>query len=125
MAVVSIGAQAQTKIVIHQKTGGDIEVSLSSKPVVTYEGSNLVVTSSGAATLSYPLSELEKITYSNVATAVEEMTVLSKDAGPSQVYDLNGRLLMTVPANQPVETSALPRGMYIIKNNNNSYKIQK
>ena len=124
MTVAVIGAQAQTKMVIHQKVGEDVEILLSSKPVVTYEESNLVVKSS-SATLSYPLSALEKITYSNVATAVEEMAVLNKDAGPSQVYDLNGRLFMTVPANQPVETSALPRGMYIIKSNNISYKIQK
>lgn len=123
MAVAVIGAKAQTKMILHQKSGGNIEVLLNELPVATYEGTELVITTQTVA--KFPLSNLEKITFQNVATSVEAMKVLCKDGGPSLVYDLNGRLLMTVPAGQPVETSVLPSGMYIIRNNNNSYKIQK
>lgn len=125
MAFADIGAHAQTKMHIHQKTGGSVEVTLNDKPVVAYEGNELVVKSRSNSTLRFVLNTLEKITYSNVSTLVEDMSILSKNAGPSRIYDINGRLVMTVLEDEAVETMSLPSGIYIIKNNNGSYKIQK
>lgn len=125
LAVVSFTtANADTKMVIHQKENSAIDVLLKTKPVVTYEGTDLVVTADGA-TLRYPLSSLEKITFDETTTAIKCMTIISQDAGQSKVYDLNGRLVMTVDEGMSIETSSLPQGMYIVKNNKNSYKIQK
>lgn len=124
MAVAAIGAQAQTKMTIHHSTEKDYEIFLMDKPVVTYEGSNLVVKGVGID-LTFPVYLLEKITFSDSETAVEEISVLKKNDGPSNVYDFNGNLVKTVPVNEPVETSTLPSGTYIVKNNNTSYKISK
>lgn len=125
LAVVSFTTvNADTKMVIHQKESSNIDVLLKTKPIVTYEGTDLVVTADGA-TLRYPLSSLEKITFDETTTAIKCMTIISQDAGQSKVYDINGRLVMTVDEGMGIETSSLPQGMYIVKNNKNSYKIQK
>ena len=126
LLVSALCASAQTKMVRHQKSGESIDVLLSEKPVATYEGTDLVVTTPSSTTsLRYSLADLEKITYEDITTSIKCMTIVSNDGGASKIYDLNGRLLITVPAGQPVETSSLPQGMYIIKNNKQSYKIQK
>lgn len=127
MAVATIGAKAQTKLILHQKSGGDIEIAFSDKPVATFEGENMILTTSKTQ-FSFPLSNLGETTYEedNIATAIiESVTPLSPDAGPSRIYDLDGRLVKTVPAGEPVSFGTLPQGIYIIKNNNSSYKINR
>lgn len=117
---------AQTKMILHQKNGADISVLLSEKPVAKYEGSEFVITTkSNDATLRFMLSALDRITYEDITTAVKDFCVVSKDSGPSQVFDLNGRLIMTISEGEAVEAAALAKGIYVIKNKNYSYKIQK
>lgn len=122
-----IGALAQTKMILHQKAGGDVAILLADKPVATYEGDNLVITTT-KTTLSFPVSNIKEATYQedNAATAIiESVTQLSPDAGPSRIYDISGRLVKTVPATESLNLGSLPQGTYIIKNNNTSYKINK
>ena len=125
-AVAAIGAQAQTKMILHQKSGGDVEIAFSDKPEATYEGEEIVITTTKAL-FRFPLSNLDSITYDEVGSddGIESITQLSPDAGPSRVYDINGRLIKTVPAGEPVGFGTLPQGTYIIKNNYSSYKINK
>ena len=54
IAIALIGAQAQTKMILHQKSGGDIEVMLNQKPVAMYEGTELVITTQTVA--RFPLN---------------------------------------------------------------------
>lgn len=126
MTVTAIGAQAQTKMILHQKSGGDIEIAFSDKPVATFEGENMIITTTKTQ-FSFPISNLGETTYDESGTTaiIESVTQLSPDAGPSRVYDINGRLLKTVPAGEPVNFGTLPQGTYIIKNNNSSYKINR
>lgn len=124
---LSIGALAQTKMILHQKVGGDVEILLADKPVAIYEGNNMVITTTKTS-LSFPISNIVEATYQedNAATAIiESVTQLSLDAGPSRIYDINGRLIKNVPASESINFSTLPQGTYIIKNNNASYKINK
>lgn len=126
MAAAAVGAQAQTKMYIHQKSGGNIEIAFADKPEATYEGEEIVITTTKAL-FRFPLSNLDSITYDEVGSddGIESITQLSPDAGPSRVYDINGRLIKTVPAGEPVGFGTLPQGTYIIKNNYSSYKINK
>ena len=127
MTVIVIGAQAQTKMVIHQKTGGDIEIAFSDKPVATFEGENMIITTTKTQ-FSFPISNIGETTYDEsggTSAIIESVTQLSPDAGPSRIYDINGRLVKTVPAGEPVSFGTLPQGTYIIKNNNSSYKINR
>lgn len=126
MAVAAVGAHAQTKMILHQKNGADIEINFADKPVATFEGNEMVLTTT-KTTLRFSVSNLETTTYDDGgATAIiESITQLSPDAGPSLIYDAEGRLVRTVPTGQPVSFGSLPQGLYIIKNNNSSYKINR
>ncbi len=127
MAACATGMQAQTKMFIHQKSGGDIEILFADKPVATFDGDEMVLTTT-KATLRFSLKNLESTSYKeeDIATAIiESVNQLSPDAGPSRVYDINGRLVKTVPAGEPVSFGTLPQGTYVIKNNTSSYKINK
>lgn len=126
MAVVAIGAQAQTKMILHQKTGGDIEIAFSDNPVATFEGNEMVITTAKTI-LRFSIDNLQDTSFDESGNAdnIESVTLLSPDAGPSRIYDINGRLVKTVPAGEPVSFGTLPQGTYVIKNNNSSYKINK
>lgn len=122
-AQFALGAQAQTKMILQQKSGGDIEIMLNEKPKAVYEGSELVIQTTGM-TIRYQLSQLERIVYSEVTTSVDD-SIISHGDGRTLVYDMNGRLIKTVPENQCLDMASLSNGIYIIKNNKNTYKIQK
>lgn len=124
MALMAIGVKAETKLIIHQKDGAEVDVLLKEKPVGTYEGAEFVVTSEDAV-LRFPLSELAKITFEEDATRVESVTVQSKGSGMSRIYDISGKLVKTLPEGETVDLTDLQRGIYIVKNNNHSYKIEK
>lgn len=120
----TISVSAQKKMIIHQKNGSNIEVMLKDQPVATYEGTEFVVTTD-EATLRFEIVSLEKVTFEDVSTSVEALTILSTDAGASSVYDLNGKLIKTLPEGAQVDASSLPQGTYIVKNKKYSYKIRK
>lgn len=122
----AVGVQAQTKMVIHQKTGEDIEILFADKPVATFEGDEMVLTTT-KTTVRFAISNLETTDYEEDSgtTSIESITQLSPEAGPSRIYDLDGRLLRTVPAGSPVNFDSLPQGTFIIKNNKTSYKVNR
>lgn len=124
LAQFAIGAHAQTKMILHQKTGGDIEILFADKPVATFEGDNMVITTTKTS-FSFPIANLGETTYSDATASIESVTRLSLDAGPSYIYDINGRLIKTVPIGEPVNFGMLPQGIYVIKNNKSSYKINR
>lgn len=121
----AIGVHAQTKMILHQKMGGDIEILFADKPVATFEGDNMVITTAKAS-FSFPIINLGETTYSDATAAIiESVTQLSLDAGPSHIYDINGRLIKTVPVGEPINFGMLPQGIYVIKNNKSTYKINR
>ena len=126
MVAASIGAQAQTKMILHQKSGGDIEILFADKPVATFEGENMIITTTKTQ-FSFPISNIGETTYDegDAVTIIESVTQLSPEAGPSRIYDIDGRFVKTIPAGEPVNFGTLPQGTYIIKNNNSSYKINR
>ncbi len=83
------------------QTGGTLNISLAS----TSEGSLL----KAAGTISQTGG-----TYNNGDTAIESINA-DTNSGISAIYDLNGRLM-------PASTT-LPKGIYITKKNNKTYKI--
>ena len=53
---------ADSALFVHPKTGGVLEIAFSEKPVVTYSDGNLVISVTGAS-VSYPLSNMDKFTF--------------------------------------------------------------
>lgn len=118
---------AQTTLNIHQKSGGIVGYAFSEKPVVTYEGSNLVLNTTKVKVV-YPISDLEKLTFDNGELAEIESVTMSDVKGKTFVYTSNGVLLKEL---QPEEGTThlllegLSNGVYIIRNGSTTYKIIK
>lgn len=110
---------------LHQKDGGVVSYSFEDKPVVSYQGDYLHV-ATAKISVDYPLSELEKMTFEENASAVDELRTESPAA--VLIYTLEGRLLRMVEASEGVSCanlSDLPAGTYVIKNGTKNYKIIK
>lgn len=126
MTAAAIGAQAQSKMVIHQKDGGEVSYGFSEKPVVRYVDDNLNV-STATVSVDYPLAELLKITFIDETTDIGILTDTTP-TGDVCIYTLNGVLVKTAAGNggtAAIDTNGLPSGTYVIKNGKTTYKIMK
>ena len=120
---------ADTALFVHQKSGGQVEFACSEKPVVTYSDGYLVVTEQ-TASLSFPLSDVEKFTFGEVDDQVTRITApVDMVAQPTFIYTIGGILVRTYQPGDNNTTSAslegLPAGTYVVKNGKTSYKIAK
>lgn len=124
-SLLCISGNAQTTLNIHQKSGGIVGYAFSEKPVVTYEGSDLVLNTTKVKVV-YPISNLEMLTFDNGELAQIESITMNDVKGKTFVYTSNGVLVKEL---QPEDGSThlllegLSNGIYIIKNGNITYKI--
>ena len=82
MAVIA--SHAQTALIVHQKSGGTVEFAFYEKPVVTYSDGYLVI-SVAEASVSYPLSDVQKFTFGNVSDYYTRITA-PVDMMPQPTY---------------------------------------
>lgn len=127
--VATAASWADTALFVHQKSGGVLEIAFSEKPVVTYS-EGYVVISSGLASVSYPLSDMDKFTFGEVDDQVTRITAPANVAPqPTFIYNVSGVLMRTYQPNEDRTTSTslegLPAGTYVIKNGKTSYKVLK
>lgn len=120
---------ADTALFVHQKSGGVVEYAFSEKPVVTYSEGFLVI-SAEKASVSYPLSNMDKFTFGEVDEQVTRIVAPeSMAAQPTFIYSIDGKLMRTYQPGENGATSAsvegLPAGTYVIKNGKTSYKVLK
>lgn len=122
MLACSLMAFSANKVNVHLRTGDIISYDFQRQPKVTYTDGNVVMTTLDA-TVEYPLLNVEKCTFTLDATEVASTKVTSTEAGNTYVYDSSGRLLRVIPQGIPVETAGWGSGIYIITNDNTTYKI--
>lgn len=67
------------------------------------------------------LASISRITFKNSQTAVQRLNASA--AEDYTVYDLQGRQVLITRSKSAVQ--ALPRGIYVVKNNNKTIKISK
>lgn len=138
-------AKAESKmLVVTAMDGTQSKYLLDEMPQVRIEKPYLVISARGAS-VSFPLEKLQHMHYEKAtdeATAIEEIVVLDKKAGREHIdfsnlpadanvsiYTLDGKLLYNLrPA--PGKTLSLPlnalqSGIYLVKVNDVTYKIQK
>ena len=60
-----------TQITIWKKQGGSISYALSAKPRITYGTSELLL-STGGISVTYPVADVERITFEPVASSIEQ-----------------------------------------------------
>lgn len=122
-------SQAETALIVHQKSGGTVEFAFREKPVVTYSEGYLVISVSEAS-VSYPLSDMQKFTFGELSDNYTRITAPVEVAPqPTYIYNISGILVRTLQLSEdgstPATIDGLPTGTYIIKNGNTNYKVIK
>lgn len=111
------------KIIVWLNDGNKTEILFNQMPEFLYADGNVSV-QNGSTQLSWPLSNLHKFTFEDVAstpTDIKDVKTTEKldIAKGCAVYDLNGRLIKK----QIRSLSELPKGVYIIKDGNVTTKV--
>ena len=136
-------AAAQVKSLVVWMTNGEkVTYALDALPKTTFTSNELVIVTIQVE-VSYPLHKVQKYTYSDEVTGVENVQIqnglqqdgnvftffgLEKDAQVA-VYAVDGKLMAQkkVRDGQPLVLSLerLPQGVYVIKANDVDYKVMK
>lgn len=115
---------SQNTLNIYQKTGNVVSYSFNEKPVVTYSGGDIVLTTA-SVTVNYPLAALDKFTFTDTPTDVVVPGVSTTGDGTTFIYNSSGVLLNTVPDGLRINLAGMEKGIYMIKNNKTTYKITR
>lgn len=125
------GWSQSVQLVVHAESGAKVTYALSENPIVKYRGDVLILTTE-STTVEYPLADLQMFTFEETVDAVENVTMQQpKGDGTVHIYNVSGILVRTIQPSQTESADAkfstrdLPRGTYIIKQGNLTYKITK
>ena len=144
LLAIASGASADDGVWVELQNGEKQGFVFADKPKITYETENLVLTST-EATATFPITDIKRIYFDDVATTVT--TVNSDGKGkvvrvtgngaeffgfaagtPVAVYALSGKSLLQSQVGQDgtltVNLSTLPQGTYIIRAEKSTLKIQ-
>ena len=145
LLVFSLMTYGQNTIVVFQQDGEVAKFDFSEKPVVTYAGDNLVLTTT-QTTVQYPIYMLKKISFDvdlETTDAIEQVkadvqfsfsggTLTIRDGEPySYVYIYNlkgmkvGQYQLDDLGNATIPVSGLSRDFYIVKSNRFNFKFRK
>ena len=121
----SIGVRAQeAKIIVWLADGNKSEVLFADMPELTYADGNVNIQSnSPSTTFSWPIENVQKLTFENINTSIRDMKATGLDLLSDQfdAYDLSGKLVR-----KGIKSiSELPLGTYIIKDGNVTFKVQR
>ena len=137
------GTLRAQKLIIWQKDGSKVSYKLDDKPKTTFTTDELVITTT-TATISFPLSQIQRYTYDNLKTNVDNVKV--KGISISQhgdivivkglekgnsviVCSVDGKQLMAKKSDGSdsltLSLSKLSAGVFVIKANEVTYKFSK
>ena len=123
-ALIGLNAWADdAKIIVWLNDGNKTEILFTEMPEFLYADGNVSV-QNGGTQLSWPLTNLHKFTFENVAstpTDIKDVKTAAKldIAKGCAVYDLSGRLIKK----QVNSLSELPTGTYILKDGSVTTKV--
>ena len=121
----SIAGFAQNTLNIHQKDGEIFCCGFLEKPIVTYEGNTLKV-STKTVSIEFPLTELDELSFEDELTDIK-LQHIEKESN-ILIYNEKGVLLKKIHNDSGIsETNILefPKGIYIIKKGNTTFKVLK
>lgn len=123
--------------------GQTVSIKLNEEPVTTYSDGQLIIKTT-KTTITYPLEQVKKYTYTHLADGVSTLpsmkisfsvngeTLFFNGLNPDTriaVYSASGQLVRSLNAGQQknvkVSVSNLPTGVYVVKVNGATYKITK
>lgn len=129
-ALLTIQMMGQNALNVYSKSGSVVTYTFAEKPVVTYQDNVLVLTTEKVS-VEYPLAELDKITFSDVESSVENITMSQPNGdGTVRIYSVSGTLIRTIERREDASDvqfsiENLSEGIYIIKQGTQTYKIIK
>ena len=144
---IAIGAwadKAENTLVVKTKNGAETAIILKDKPNVTFEGTDLKVVTE-KETVTFALSDVLRFTYiKKDPSGIDEKAVDPTEVGYKDgvlvisqlkqgasvdIYSLDGKLLRQLTAHRSgtyrLNLSELPKGVYLVKADNVTYKIMK
>lgn len=136
-------AYTNDDLIIETKDGNTVAYHLSTRPVVTFELTDLVLTSTDV-TVKYPVTDVKELRFADGTTAINNTKVgditfsingnmvsangLTKGDN-LEIYSIDGKAIAnaSVDANgaASVDISVLGQGVYVVKAGKKSYKILK
>ena len=135
---VTLSYADDAKIIIKQKSGNETILELSTNPVITFLGEDMVITND-FTTISFPIEDIDNYTADNGTTTAivstkekpmfENGRILFNGIAkgtPISVYSLDGRLIskqLTGTDKAEILLRNLPKGTYIISVENNKIKV--
>lgn len=122
----SIAGFAQNTLNIHQKDGEIFCYGFLDKPIVTYEGNTLKL-STKTVSIEFPLTELDKLSFEDELTDIK-LQHIEKESSDILIYNEKGVILKKIHNDLGIlETNILefPKGIYIIKKGDTTFKVLK
>lgn len=136
--------QAQQYLVVWQKSGEKVYFDLTERPRTTFEGSNLVITTT-TLTVSYPLEQVLRYTYELPPSGINNVNLSKlvrishrdnvlylenlKPGTRIQLFTADGKMIATQQADGTqtitISLAQRPAGVYIVKANDVTYKMMK
>lgn len=139
---MAIAEQNLTHLVVSTKEGNRVGYSLREEPILSFTDSDLVITTTNVD-INYPLSDIAQITYGddvvsgivNLYMDKQNLRIESENIiltclneyDHITIFSLNGELIfekyLQESSKYQIPLSQFPKGVYIIKTINNTYKI--
>lgn len=136
-------AMAESKVIVWQRNGTSIEFSYDARPQISYNGNNLVLTTTDNV-ISYSLSQVRKVTFDYDQTEGTEQVATptsfriqdgrivvsgSESDALLHIYRMDGSQLGTYrldgSGGTTIDISIYPPSTYLLKVENITYKFQK
>lgn len=118
LSILTMGMRAADyQYLVFTMNDGTTQAVTASNIAISISGDNLVVSTTTETLATLPLASLTQMEFSNDGTTgISQITAnqLTTDAD-TVIYDLNGR--------QMPSGAALPKGVYIVKNQNKTLKV--
>lgn len=120
-------------------TGSEQSISLPTVQKITFAGSNAVVTTIDGQIYTYPLAELQKMTFTANPTAIKALPTQEKNlvckgktlsvtgSGMLYIYNAAGVLVQMAQVKDGARISleSLPKGVYVASMGEQTIKIKK
>lgn len=108
-------------MLVQQRDGGTQEVSIDRVRSIKFDGGQMLILHRDNSVLSLALDDIEQITFSSVAAAIETLT--SDASGTVTITSLAGEVIYQGSSKDDAHFPASLRGTYIITLDGQSHKV--
>ena len=120
----SIAGFAQNTLNIHQKDGEKFCCGFLDKPIITYEGNTLKVSTKNVS-IEFPLTELDKLSFEDGLADIKLQNI-ERESSDILIFNEKGVLLKRIHNDSGIlenKISEFPKGIFIIKKGNTTFNV--